>query len=156
MNTSTQIDRIEELLSIIPTRMCRNMNNRFVNVILKDLADNLAKHHFMILKMLEGNGKLYVTEIVNDLGITKSQMTASVNKLLDLKYVERISDTKDRRKIYISITEEGSIITRKICNRMKDVFKEDIKILNQSELDKLEAGLEVLNKVCLSGKMGKK
>ena len=45
-----QINRIEELLMLIPTKICRNMNMRFVNNILKDITDKIAKHHFMILK----------------------------------------------------------------------------------------------------------
>ncbi len=154
MKNNKQINRIEEMLFMIPTRMCRNMSNRFVNVILKDLVAGLAKHHFMIMKMLKDSGKLYVTEIVDSLGITKSQMTASVNKLLDLEYVERITDPNDRRKIYISLTKGGHEITNKISKRMKDVFHEDIKVLNQDELNKLEDGLKVLNKICMLSRMG--
>ena len=141
-----QISRIEEMLMIIPTKMCRNMDQRFVNVILKDISKDLAKHHFMILKMLQEKEKFYVTEIVHMLGITKSQMTASVDKLLKLGYVERFADTQDRRKIYVSITEEGNIITKQIYTRIKERFEDDIQILSEDELNKLEQGLIVLKK----------
>ena len=143
-----QINRIEELLMVIPTKMCRNMNQRFVNYVLKDISKGLAKHHFMILKMLQENKKLYVTEIVRSLGITKSQMTASVDKLIKLGYIERVANAKDRRKIYISLTKEGSLITEMINTRIKELFHKDIKVLSQNELDELERGLIVLNKFC--------
>ena len=143
-----QINRIEEMLMIIPTRMCRNMDQRFVNFILKDISKELAKHHFMILKMLQEKKKFYVTEIVQMLGITKSQMTASVDKLLKLGYVERWTDTTDRRKIYVSITKDGKQISDKINARIKERFNEDIKVLSQNELNELEKGLKVLNKFC--------
>ena len=143
-----QINRIEEMLMIIPTRMCRNMDQRFVNFILKDISKELAKHHFMILKMLQEKKKFYVTEIVQMLGITKSQMTASVDKLLKLGYVERWTDTTDRRKIYVSITKDGKQISDKINARIKERFNEDIKVLSQNELNELEKGLIVLNKFC--------
>jgi len=143
-----QIDRIEEMLMIIPTKMCRNMNQRFVNFILKDQSKELAKHHFMILKMLQEKEKFYVTEIVQMLGITKSQMTTSVDKLLQLGYVERWADTSDRRKIYVSITKEGNILTEKINTRIKERFHEDIKVLTENELNDLEKGLKVLNRFC--------
>ncbi len=141
-----QVSRIEEMLMIIPTKMCRNMDQRFVNVILKDISKDLAKHHFMILKMLQEKEKFYVTEIVQMLGITKSQMTASVDKLLKLGYVERFADTQDRRKIYVSITKEGNKTTKQIYVRIKERFNEDIKILSEDELNKLEQGLIVLKK----------
>ena len=143
-----QLSRIEELLMIIPTKMCRNMENRFVNIILKDITKDLAKHHFMILKMLQEKEKFYVTEIVQVLGITKSQMTASVDKLIKLEYVERWADTSDRRKIYIKITKEGKNLSEKISTRIKERFNEDIKMLTQNELNDLEKGLIVLNKFC--------
>lgn len=143
-----QISRIEEMLMVIPTKMCRNMNQRFVDFILKDLSKKLAKHHFMILKMLQENEKFYVTEIVQMLGITKSQMTTSVDKLLKLGFVERWADTQDRRKIYVSITKDGNKITEKINTRIKERFNEDIKVLSQNDLDELEKGLKVLNKFC--------
>ena len=123
-----QINRIEEMLMVIPTKMCRNMDQRFVNFILKDLSKDLAKHHFMVMKMLQEKEKFYVTEIVQMLGITKSQMTTSVDKLLNLGYVERCADTTDRRKIYVSITKEGNKITNKIIARIKERFYEDIKV----------------------------
>jgi len=142
------ISRIEEMLMMIPTKMCRNMDHRFVNIILKDISKDLAKHHFMILKMLQEKNKFYVTEIVQMLGITKSQMTASVDKLLKLGYVERYADTQDRRKIYVSISKEGSLIANKIYKRIKEQFSNDIQMLSAEELKKLEEGLMVLKKFC--------
>ena len=124
------------------------MNKRFVSFILKDLSKELAKHHFMILKMLQEKEKFYVTEIVQMLGITKSQMTTSVDKLLKLGYVERWADTSDRRKIYVSITKDGNKITEEINTRIKERFYEDIKVLSQSELNDLEKGLKVLSTFC--------
>jgi len=143
-----QISRIEEMLMMIPTKMCRNMEQQFVNIIIKDISKDLAKHHFMILKMLQEKNKFYVTEIVQMLGITKSQMTVSIDKLLKLGYVDRFTDTQDRRKIYVSITKKGSLITNKIYTRIKEQFNEDIQILSQEELNKLEQGLIVLKKFC--------
>ena len=145
-----QIDRIEEMLMMIPTKMCRNMDQRFSNVILKGISSEIAKHHFMILRILLEKEKFFVTEIVQVLGITKSQMTSSIDKLLKLGYVERWPDTSDRRKIYVSITKDGEKITEKINLRMKERFYEDIKAMSKSELNDLEKGLKVLRKLCSS------
>ena len=143
-----QINRIEELLMVIPTRVCRNMEQRFVNIILKDISKELAKHHFMILKMLQEKEKFYVTEIVKKLRITKSQMTVSVDKLLKLGYIKRWTDLEDRRKIYIAVTQTGKEITDTINKRIKQCFQKDVKLLSQQELTDLEKGLTVLYKFC--------
>ena len=148
MKDNTQISKIEEMLMIIPMKMCRNMEHRFVNIILKDISKELAKHHYMILRTLQEKEKFYVTEIVQILGITKSQMTASVDKLLKLEYVERWADTQDRRKVYIATTKKGTKVTEEINIRIKERFNEDIGILSSQELNELEKGLKVLNKFC--------
>jgi len=83
------------------------MSNEFVNTILKDLKINFTQHHFMILKLVGENKRLFVTEIVDILSITKSQMTALVDKLIRLGYISRTNDIDDRRKIYLSLSDEG-------------------------------------------------
>ncbi len=145
-----QINRIEEMLMMIPTIMCRNMDQRFANNVLKGISSEIAKHHFMILRSLLDKKKFFVTEIVHTLGITKSQMTSSIDKLLKLGYVERWPDTSDRRKIYVSITKEGEKIAGKINLRMKEQFYKDIKTMSTEELSDLEKGLKVLRKLCSS------
>ena len=143
-----QLENIEKLLMDIPTRLCRNMNNTFVNVILKEVAKDLAPHHFMILKALQAKDKFFVTEIVKMLGITKSQMTSSIDKLIESGFVKRDYDKNDRRKIYISITKEGTEMSNKIQGYMKEQFEMSIGELSQKELDDLENGLNVLFKFC--------
>ncbi len=96
--------------------------------------------------MLQVKDHFYVTEVSTYLGITKSQMTASVDKLLKLGYVERHTDENDRRKIFISLTKEGELITEKICEQIKIIFTKDISVLSENELHDLKKGLIVLNK----------
>ena len=148
--SNEQIERIKEMLMMIPTKMCRNMDQRFSNNILKGISTEIAKHHFMILRILLEKEKFFVTEIVQTLGITKSQMTSSIDKLLKLGYVIRWPDTSDRRKIYVSITKDGKKITEKINLRMKEQFYQDIKTMSAEELNDLEKGLKVLRKLCSS------
>ena len=141
-------NRIKDLLMDIPTKLCRNMNQRFVNAILKDVKSDFSQHHFMILKLLNEGKKLYVTEIVNVLGITKPQMTASADKLLSLGYIKRIHKSKDRRKIYLSITDEGIDMTNKINSHMDVQINKNLVNLSKDELKSLEDGLEILFKFC--------
>ena len=141
---------IEKLIMDIPTKLCRNMNQRFVNAILKDITTDFSQHHFVILKELDEKNLLYVTELVDMLSITKSQMTASVDKLISLGYVVRKNDSKDRRKIYLSITKEGIEITSKIKKNIEFQLKKNLEKLSPEELNNLESGLKVLYKFCSS------
>lgn len=139
---------LKKLLINIPTKLCRNMNNEFVKSILLDLAINFSQQHYMVLKLLEGNKHLYVTEIVDTLGITKPQMTSLIDKLIDMGYVNRTADPDDRRRIYISISETGRIITAKINNSINNQLDNYLIKLSETELQDLEKGLIILQKLC--------
>ena len=148
----TKNDEIIDLLMDIPTVLCRNMNQQFVNSILKDIESGFSQHHFMILKLLNEKDKLYITEIVKLLGITKPQMTASVDKLISLNYILRDDDKKDRRKKYLTITKSGIEITNSIIKKINTLINENLIHLSDKEINQLKNGLKVLYKFCTTCK----
>ena len=139
---------IKKLLLDIPIKLCRNMNNEFIKSILKDLKINFSLQHYMILKLLEENKHLYVTEFADRLGITKSQMTALVDKLIKMGYVNRINDISDRRKIYIAVTKNGEKITSIINKSVDNQINNHLIRLTQKESEALKNGLLILQKLC--------
>ena len=139
---------LKKLLMDIPTKLCRNMNNEFVKSTLKDLEINFSQQHYTILKLLKENKQLYVTEIVDMLGITKPQMTSLIDKLIFMGYVNRTNDINDRRKIFISLTEEGKTITAKANTAIENQMDNHLMQLTQQELESLENGLLILQKMC--------
>lgn len=139
---------LKKLLMNVPIKMCRNMNNEFIKSILKDLDVNLAQQHYMVLKLLEGNKHLYVTEFVDALGITKPQMTSLVDKLIEMGYANRTNDVNDRRRIYISLTNEGEFVVSKINESVDKQIDKRLITLTQKELETLGNGLLVLQKLC--------
>ena len=141
---------IKNLLLDIPIKLCRNMNNEFIKSILKDLKIDFSLQHYMILKLLEGNKHLYVTEFADKLGITKSQMTALVDKLIKMGYVSRINDIDDRRKIYLSVTKSGREITSEINHSINTQIDSQLIILTKEELEALKKGLLILQKLCFN------
>jgi DNA-binding MarR family transcriptional regulator len=143
---------LKKLLMDIPTKLCRNMNNEFVKSILKDLEINFSQQHYTILKLLKENKQLYVTEIVDILSITKPQMTSLIDKLIQMGYLNRTNDINDRRKIYISLTEDGKAITAKINTAIDKQMDSYLTQLTQNEIDVLENGLLILKKLCINCK----
>lgn len=139
---------LKKLLIEIPIKLCRNMNNEFVKSILKDLKIDFSQQHYMILRLLEENEQLYVTEFVDILGITKPQMTALIDKLINMGYINRTNDINDRRKIYIAITQEGKKITSKINHTVDVQIDDNLIELSQEELKALKNGLLILQKLC--------
>ena len=144
MDTTT----LKKHLMEIPTKLCRNMDQHFIKSILKDLEINFSQQHYTILKLLEENKHLYVTEFVDILCITKSQMTALVDKLINMGYVNRTNDINDRRKIYISASKEGKKVVSRINSAVEKQIDNHLLKLDQEELEALENGLLILKKLC--------
>lgn len=126
------------------------MNNEFVKSILLELEINISQQHYMILKLLEGDKHLYISEFVDKLSITKPQMTSLLDKLIELDYVNRTNDQKDRRRVYISITKEGKRITSKINEAINNLLNNRLILLSETEIETLENGLIILQKLCLN------
>lgn len=139
---------IKKLLIDIPIKMCRNMSQIFISSILRDLPVNLSQHHLAILNLLDENKSLVISDFVETLSIPKPQMTASADKLIELGYINRKNDDKDRRKIYLSITQKGTEIISNINQNIDTEIDKNLAKLPESELDKLGEGLKILKKLC--------
>lgn len=139
---------IKKLLIDVPITMCRNMSQKFISSILRDLPVNLSQHHLAILNLLDENKSLVISDFVETLSITKPQMTASADKLIELGYINRKNDDKDRRKIYLSITPKGTEIISDINHNIDAEIDKNLAELSEAELTKLGEGLKVLKKLC--------
>ena len=114
-------------------------------------TEHLNAYPYRVIRFLSQNGPLPVTEIGNRLGIAKSNISASVNKLVKLGQLERIPSETDRRIIKIGVTEQGKAemkefhkaMIRTLADYFSRLSKKDQKILNRS-LITIEGILEKL------------
>ena len=143
---------VKNLLINIPVKLCRNMNQRLIYSILRDLPYDLSQHHFAILKLLNEIESVNITEVVEKLSITRPQMTASADKLVKFNYINRENKYSDRRKLYLSLTKEGREVVEIIDQRISILTNEILAELSDSELKQLEQGLIVLEKLCINSK----
>lgn len=66
---------------------------------------------------LARKGSLKMSELAEILRLTAGAVTAASDKLIDHGYVTRVRDEKDRRIVYLSITDEG----RRTLQQLRDV-----------------------------------
>lgn len=141
---------VKALIIDIPIWCCRNMSNKYFGTILKIYAPELALHHFYILRYLDEFGHQFISEISDGLGIPKSQMTASSNKLIEYGYITRSSDPQDRRKIVLILTPKGHELIANINQEIDQEVENALKLLSQDEIIELGKGLAVYKKLCQS------
>lgn len=118
----------------------------FIQKELKEKGlDDLVPSYGNILTVLYDNdGKLSMKEIGQLIGKDKSTITALVNKLSKLGYVEKERSQGDRRVTYIILTEKGKAIEGKFNDISKKVYLTAYKNFSKEERDIL---LELLKKM---------
>lgn len=82
---------------------------RFIEeeLISAGLGEMIPTHGNVLTVLYNNGGKLKMSEIAELIGKDKSTVTALVNKLMELGYVEKQKDPSDRRISYIHLTERA-------------------------------------------------
>lgn len=82
---------------------------KFIQNKLKEhnLIDLIPTHGNILTVLYESDKKLTMKDIANKIGKDKSTVTALVNKLINLGYIQKEQCTKDKRVTYISLTEKA-------------------------------------------------
>ncbi len=142
--SNKRIDEVVELLLSIPPIMHRKMVRDVFKTALNQVEGEIAPHHLMLLRLLYESGPLNMTEIGEEIAVSKPQMTHSTDKLISLGMIERQHDVKDRRKINIKLTNKGEKTIIKLHQSMKSQMKEKLSSLDEEDLDRLAASLKTM------------
>jgi len=119
---------------------------QFIERKLKEQGlDDIAPSYGNILTVLfENQGQLSMKEIGSRIGKDKSTITALVNKLIKLGYVQKEKSTEDKRVTYIQITEQGRGIEEKYSLISKEL---NLTAYNNFTLEEKEQLLKLLKKL---------
>lgn len=114
-------------------------------ILKKDIESyGINTTEFGVLEYLYAKGKQPIKFIGQKLLMANSSMTYVIDKLHQKEYVKRISDSKDRRLIYIDLTTQGRAFFESIFPNHKNTLKDIYAILSDQELNQM---LDLLKKV---------
>ena len=82
-----------------------------------------------------------MSELAEDLKITKQQLTKLVNDLEEKQLVERLHDKANRRLVNISITAEGKELLERLKNDMLQTTLQSFSDLTDPEIQQLQKTL---------------
>ena len=101
----------------------------------------------LILSSLEEHEKMSMSDLAEHLSLTKSNATMYVDKLVERKLVERMSDKEDRRVIYIKINSAGRKFLESCKNGTIIGLQRNLISLPSKDLDDLTEALEVIARI---------
>lgn len=130
----------EHIKALINIKYTANWLDSLGNEILKPFFISLQQYN--ILRILNGACEALKVNTVKERMIEKSPNTTRLmDKLCDKNLIERIRCENDRRVVYITITDKGKELLKKINiesfnNQMKNITQDEARLLN-TILDKI-------------------
>jgi DNA-binding MarR family transcriptional regulator len=133
-----RLDRVsEDILLLLPL-----LYRTLLRVTHEKTRKNPINMQLRMLIMLTHAGMMQPSDIGIRMGISKPNVSALIDKLIVLGYVERRPDERDRRVIHIALTARGR---KFLANRLQVVrkgIKYNLSVLDSADLDSLYGALD--------------
>jgi DNA-binding MarR family transcriptional regulator len=129
-----------DLLSM-PPLIFRLIRRKLMTMTLAEPDSNLKLLHIEIMQVLKKEGTMHVAEIGEKLLIAKAQMTHLIDKLVELRFVERETGSADRRTMNISLTPKGRKFTEEQDTLILNAMRDNMSALTEKELETLSGSL---------------
>lgn len=110
----------------------------------RNITSPLHMHALIILSEKE---VFTMTELSNEMYISKQQMTPIIDKLVDNGFVQREHDNIDRRSIKISLTSAGLRFLDDTNKDTATMIKSKIEKLDTDDLNSLHLALDDLQRI---------
>jgi len=119
--------------------------NRRLNSMIRELMpDGLTVDQFSTLRYLRFREMSTSSELADIFCVGKSSITAIITRLFDKNLIQRLPDEKDRRVIYLALTEEG----KQVCDLMEDKIQVLLaKYINRFDEQEANCFIETFEKL---------
>ena len=107
----------------------------------------LPPSHIKVILYLEREKSVPISQVAKKLGISKSNMTPIIDKLIELELVNRYSDSKDRRILRVELTPKAVELFEYLESIAKKIIKNKISALSDNDLEDLSNSLYILSSI---------
>ena len=107
----------------------------------------LPPSHIKVILYLEREKSVPISQVAKKLGISKSNMTPIIDKLIELELVNRYSDSKDRRILRVELTPKAVELFEYLESIAKKTIKNKISALSDNDLEDLSNSLYILSSI---------
>jgi len=135
-----------DLLSV-PSLVNRIIRRKLLMATLADTELDIKLLHFEIMRVLKTEGTMHPSKIGEKLIIAKAQMTHLIDKLVDMGFVKRETDSIDRRTFNITLTEKGLKVLDEQDNLVISAVSDVMTELSEKELESLSNSLRSLRDI---------
>lgn len=102
-----------------------------------------------MLNEIHIQGKTTSSNLSKRLDLSVPNTSRSVNTLFKLGYITKVQDLKDKRIVYLSLSEKGLELILKYIYASQEKFLEKFNVLSQSEIKELTDSFSTIKNVLL-------
>jgi DNA-binding MarR family transcriptional regulator len=127
-------------------KICLRINKALEQEL--EILHSIPLSNFEVLYMLGNSqdGFLSMNELAEQVDLTPSGLTRLIDRMVQLKLIERTSCPTDRRVVYVKLTEYGKNVFELAGKTYRQVLRENItNRLSDGELDQLRFLLQKLS-----------
>lgn len=140
MEQQYNVDKYFARLEEVFLEMVRRLHSE----LAAQMVSGVTGSQFFVLKKIDNKGRLTVSEVADELGVSLSAITALVDRLVKAGLAVRSRDEQDRRLVWIEATDEGKEILGKCTESRRKVAMKYFGKLPESDIEKL---IEIYEKV---------
>jgi len=103
------------------------------------------KNQIRAMFIIHDNEKITPTDLGKCMDLRKGSLTTLIDSLEEINFVQRLPDSNDRRKVWISLTKEGMEYLALKREKHQTYFKQMFGALSEEELTEFIMCLKKIN-----------
>ena len=121
-----------------PSMYIADISNTFGRMISKDFPDDsVSEGYRRMFRTLCVHDGMTQVELARAAGLTSPTVSAALNRMEADGLVKRVPDEKDRRKVYVFITEKGRERDRDIIAKCREIERVMLQGISDEEKEQL-------------------
>jgi DNA-binding MarR family transcriptional regulator len=133
-----------ELMEVIP------LVGRFIGYAMRRRA-SLSLPQLKVLWFISKNPGTSVSSAAEDLAVTKASASDLIDRLVKRGFVRRVEDPQERRKVLLSLTNEGQNQLDEARKFAQESLLDKLNGAEATELEKIIAGLQLVKEAFKEG-----
>jgi|GEM_PF-635939 len=107
----------------------------------------LNQTHWRSLLHIADSGPECMKGVGRHVGLEAGSFTPVADRLIAEGLVERIPDSRDRRRTFLNITDTGEMIVKEMKRMMKAHFADKLSVLSEKQLSNLAEGITTISEI---------
>ena len=128
--------------------LIKEINSKINYKVTEELKNiGLTVPQITAIKFIAHRKKVTVSELSEEMNITKATVSGILNRLENMNIIKRIRSKEDKRIVYIVFSDEGLSLAKDIKHIMNNCFENIFSDVSKEDLISIDNNLSSLLKV---------